>query len=213
MMKSLMKTISVLAFVLFSLSACKKNKENQPKPKEKMFAVTMQLEAQDSDPQKAILVGTQSELESIFDGKNRMGSIKKIADHNLVFAALRTGVGSWPTNPVSGDPGGPVGGNPAQSPCVKEIMSLFDTHHEEWQQEANSTCKVVTKVVECPSFVYNTPKGPVSPDIRVFTFYPTSPKCLVLPEMNRRVDMTPFEFGQDEYDSEEVKEYINKIAL
>lgn len=179
-MKPFIKTVGVCVLLLLLFVACHKKSSDQPEPEKQKYFAIMDVEPDSLISANPKLVGTKSELESIYDGKNIAIYIQKILDQENAFQALRTrdgsvvvvgSVGPVTDNPDGGGSGGDSGGG---TPCRKEINRIYENHADEWQQQANESCEIVEIVQGCPSLeYYSAMDGRMkSPEYGYFTFYP-----------------------------------------
>lgn len=187
-----MKTIGVPALLLLSLGACKKQHDAQPQTQTKKFAVAIQMESQRTEPQKAILIGSKSELEAAAKNKKEV-KIIRVSDKNPVFMiAPKTG-DTKPVDPV--DP---------SAPCMEEIHAYYEAHYQEWLNQANTHCRDIPVCLSCPKANFGLSV--------LYVIQPSSPKCYVM-QAELHITMTPFNFGEDDYDGPKVADFIQTIKM
>ena len=194
-MKNTMKMLGMLALVVLSLAACRKKEDAKPQPQTtKQFAMAIQMQSQKSEPQKAILIGSKAELEAAAQNKEGV-RVMRVSDRNPLFRIY--------VPPVTGDPNKPDPYNP-ETACWKEIHAYYEAHYGEWLAQANANCRDVYVCLSCPktNFGLNV----------LYYIQPNSPKCLVMEEEQHIVQMRPFDFGEEDYDTETVAAYIQRIA-
>lgn len=167
-------------FVLLALFACKKDEDNVVvEEKENLYAISIHMPNSRTKSEKAIVVGTKTELEGVLKGSGKPVALKKASAKNNVFV------------PVVG----PV--KPPVDLCWEEIQDYYDAHVQEWLQIANANCQPYGVCLTCP----NAGGG-------LFVLYeikPTAAKCLAL---DAQFELAMFDFSENDFDTEAVGNFI-----
>ncbi|TZF84703.1 hypothetical protein FW774_06890 [Pedobacter sp. BS3] len=187
-MKNSTKIIGALAVILSITFACKKDKQDvQSEEKEQKFSAPIQMAAK-GESENAIIIGTNTELEAAFSGKQDVVYLKKAASKNNLFVPVTGTVG--PVDPV----------NPSEL-CWDEIHNYYSAHIDSWLSIANQTCKPLPVCITCP----NAGGG-------LYVLYiikPTSPRCNISEATAVLYNFSKFNFTANQYESESVSSYIN----
>lgn len=193
-MKKQIAKIGTLAVLLLMSFGCEKKElmnVEAADPKEEMFAVVTYVEDQKGNLEKAIIVGTKEELQKSLMGEGPT-MLKKGADRARI---LLPSVG--PVGPV-----GPVEPVDPHQACWDEIMAYHAAHIDEWQAMANQTCQVIWRCLTCP----NSGGGL----FMAFYIHPTNLRCNMVEavKLEEKFVLNPFNFDEDEYESDQVLEFI-----
>lgn len=190
-MKKHIVKIGTLAMMLLMAFGCEKRElglAEAEEAKEQKFAVVTQLTDLKGQSQKAIIVGTKDELKAALM-KDEPALLKKVAKMANILV---------PTGTI-----GPVGPTPnPHEACWDEIMAFRDAHIAEWQALANQHCQPVFRCIGC-----DIVGGGMAVD---FIIHPNSRKCFDFPvaTFEELFNLTPFNFGEADYDSGAVLEFI-----
>ena len=183
-MKKSIQIIGVVAVMLVTLFACKKNEPEVKK--EEIFSVAIQVGTK-AGSENAILIGTKEELKAALTQISRRVSLKRVSDKNNVFRPV-----------VGAEPGDPADPN---KPCWDEIDAIIAANMAEWQAIANANCMPFGICVPCP----NAGIG-VSP---LVVIQPNSRKCNPLPTFELQYALISFPFGDGDLNGEAVAMHIN----
>lgn len=186
-MKNSKIIIGALSFILSITFACKKEKEVKLET-EQQYSVAIQKSSFKAENENAIVVGSKSELETLFSGKTDRVYLKKAAEKNNLFIPV---VGTGTTGPV--DPVDPI------DFCWDEINNYYQSHYQQWQAIANQNCKPYVTCITCP----NSGGGLYV----MYVIKPNSPKCNVANPFP--YELAKFNFTVSDYDSEAVALAIN----
>lgn len=184
-MKKFIKIGSILTLsLMFGLISCKKENVKPDADQKELYSVKIQSVSPDGRPEKGIVIGSKEELSKAFSGDKEI-LLKKAARKNNIYTL----------NP---DPVGPV--TDPFKPCWDEIYAYRDANWDSWLAQANASCQTLHPCVTCPEsggglFV-------------MFIVKPTSIKCIEAATMH--YELAKFKYGEEEYDSPEVYEFIQK---
>lgn len=188
-MKKQITKFGALALLLVTSFACEKKELGLAEAREnEKFAVVTYLEDKKGNLEKAIIVGTKEELEAALM-KDGPAVLKKVSTKANILVTTGT------VGPVV-DPFDPY------QACWDEIMAHAEAHAAEWQALANQTCQVIWRCVTCDK----TGGGL----FMEFFIHPNSRRCnfMLAEKFEERFNLNPFGFGEGDYDSDEVMEFI-----
>ncbi len=181
-MKKSIQIIGVLAVMLVTLFACKKN-ETEVK-KEERFSVAINMVTKEGS-QNAIMIGTKAELQAALAEGDKRTILKRVSLKNNVYT------------PVVG-PVEPIDQNKL---CWDEIDATIAANSTAWQNAVNQTCKPAMYCLGCPN---------VGLGLNVlYAVNPTSIKCFVLPNFEAQYSLLSFPFGDGDLDGDAVAVHIN----
>jgi len=194
-MKKQIATIGTLAFLLLMSFGCEKKElatVEAEETKVEKFAVVTHVEDLKGNLEKAIIVGTKAELQKSLMG-DRPATLKKGSERANILIPSVVG----PVGPV-----GPVDPVDPHAACWDEIMAYHDAHIAEWKALANQTCEVLWRCITCP----NAGGGL----FMAFYIHPTNPRCNLMEavKLEEKFTLNPFNFDEDDYESDQVLEFI-----